>query len=88
MHCPCRIENISACGTLVRLKDSTCDPLQVGDGCLLTIYTNTDQETPAMQVETQVIHHAFTLVGLKFIELNSEKISSLNRLIGGIAAAR
>jgi len=84
-HCLCRLENISTSGTLVRLKDSTCDPIQKGDECTLTIFK--DSEKPAVQVATRVVHQGFTLVGLKFIELDSEKSSALGRFIEGIDIA-
>jgi c-di-GMP-binding flagellar brake protein YcgR len=83
MNCLCQLENISMSGTLVRLKDSTCDPIQKDDECTLTIFK--DSEKPAVQIATRVVHQGFTLVGLKFIESDSERISSLVRFIEGIA---
>ncbi|NVN91176.1 MAG: PilZ domain-containing protein [Desulfuromonadales bacterium] len=85
MHCPCRLENISMYGSLIRLKDSTCEPIQMGDACTLTIYKN--PEKPAVHIATRVVHQGFTLVGLQFVDLDSEKIRCLGQLIEGIATS-
>lgn len=82
--CPCILENISERGALVRLRDSTGEPIQTGDECTLTIFRG--NEKPVVKLSTTVIHHGFTLVGLKFVESNAEKNFFMEQLMMTVAA--
>lgn len=61
---PCRLENISAGGSLISLKDTIEKPIHPGDECVLTIFERPGK--PSIHITARVVHHVFTLIGLRF----------------------
>jgi c-di-GMP-binding flagellar brake protein YcgR len=67
---PCRVENISLNGALVRvdsLKGKKIHP----DDTFDMILDNGSKES-SVKIPVQVVHHAYSYIGLKFIHMNQE----------------
>gem|GEM_PF-5259934 len=75
----CRLENISAAGALVTMRETTAADLRVGDTCLLRLYH--EIEGQYITVEAQIVHHLFAFVGLAFLNLDAETETSLETIM-------
>jgi c-di-GMP-binding flagellar brake protein YcgR len=71
-----RVENISLNGVLVRADNSNNEPIQQGDKFILILGSGNDDKT--VHIPTQVVHHAFNYIGLKFIDVNKEIEDTIN----------
>jgi hypothetical protein len=67
---PCRVENISLSGVLVRIEASRSKSIH-SDEKFEMILDNKKSEEP-VHIPVQVVHHAFTYIGLKFPVMNED----------------
>jgi len=75
----CRIENLSLAGVLVNIGDARITDIRENDRCLL--HLNNENEGWQITVEALIVRHLFGFVGLKFINPESETITSLETIL-------
>lgn len=80
---PCHIENISLNGALVGAEDAACEQICRGGRCVLTLHQGAGG--PGVDLNAQVVHSGFGLVGLRFTELDADQEKCLAGIIGQAA---
>lgn len=83
MNYPFQLETISMTGIVVKLKDGATEPILPGERCFLSF--NLNQVNDSFTISAQTVHYSFSLVALKFIDLDEISEQSLANIIEKVA---
>jgi hypothetical protein len=81
-----RLENISASGALLSLRDSALVLIRPGDRCDFAVYPG--EEDIPLRFEAEVVHSGFSVVGVKFLAMDAETRVRLCLLMEGVPSQR
>lgn len=76
---PCHVENVSLHGALVGVDDPVCELLHQGGRCGLTLRQGGGG--PGIDLDAQIVHSGFGLVGLRFVGLDATREKGLADII-------